>query len=265
MGKKLDLNNPKTLTEKIQWLKLFQMSSLTTMLADKREVRTWIEDQVGAQYLIPLLGVWDQANDIDLDCLPDRFVLKCTHGSGFNVVVKCKNDVDWKRLCVQLDDWLQINFAFVGGLEMQYRDIRPRIIAEQYIDNHGLELNDYKVWCFNGQPEYVQYVSGHADGAQRSFYDAQWRKQSFSFLGMPDGGEIRRPDKLNEMLDLARRLSHGFALVRVDLYVLDDGGIKFGEMTFTPNSGVMKIVPQQYDLYLGSMLQLPQVVKETTA
>ena len=241
-GEKLDLKNPQTFNEKIQWLKLYDKKiPLKTTLTDKYLVRDWIKEKIGEQYLIPLIGVWDKFDDINIDELPNQFVLKANHGSGWNVVVKDKSKVDWNKVREKFNKWLSLNYAFaVTGFQLQYLNIVPKIIAEQYIENENGNLYDYKIHCFNGKPEYIQMVGDRnldEHCAKESFYNTEWVLQPFSYTNPRYETVKKKPPKLADMLKIASTLSAEFAYVRVDLYELDNGDIKFGEMTFTPVSG----------------------------
>ncbi len=154
----LDIDNPGSYNEKIQWIKLHDVTPLMTKLADKYLVREWVADKIGEQYLVPLLGVWDCFDDINFDELPDRFVLKCNHGSGMNLVVKDKKSFDWAEAKNKFDRWMAINFAFQNGFELQYKDIPRKIIAEEYIEQMDEDLLDFKIHCFKGEPKIVQVI-----------------------------------------------------------------------------------------------------------
>ena len=261
--RKIDIKKPVTFNEKIQWLKLYDpMNGLKTELADKYAVRKWIENKIGEEYLIPLLGVWDTIADIDINGLPDKFVLKTNHGSGTTVAVTNKQETDWLEIEKKYDKWLATNYAFVS-FEPHYKDIEPKIIAEEYIEQSDGNLYDYKIHCFNGKPLYILVIgdrdlkchTGHG-----AFYDTEWNLQPFTSNSYPlfERG-VSKPQKLKEMLRLAEILSKEFSYVRVDLYELDDGSIKFGEMTFTPSSGMYDWNPPEMDEKWGELLKLPMV------
>ena len=154
-GKTLDLENPQTLNEKIQWLKLFDTTPLKTRLTDKYLVREWVREQIGEKYLIPLLGVWDNFDEIDFDALPEKFVLKANHGCHWNIVVKNKKEFNKDDAKEKMNKWLNTNYAFIYGLELQYKEIKPRIIAEKYLENYHGDIYDYRIWCLNGHPVYI--------------------------------------------------------------------------------------------------------------
>ena len=259
--KKINIQNPTTFNEKVQWLKLYDpMKDLKTCLADKYAVREWIKEKVGEKYLIPSLGVWNDISEIDVDALPDKFVLKTNHGCGTTMVIKNKAEADWDMIKAQYNEWLSTNYAFFC-FEPHYRDIEPKIIAEEYIEQSDGNLYDYKIHCFDGKPLYI-HVIGDRDFqkhiAREAFFDADWNMQSFTSNVYPRyENTIKPPAGLQEMLKIAEVLSKDFAYVRVDLYELEDGNIKFGEMTFTPGSGMYCWNPPQMDEKWGELLKLP--------
>ncbi len=257
-GRILNLENPVTFNEKIQWLKLFDSTPLKTQLADKYLVRDWIREKIGEQYLVPLLGVWERFDDIDFDSLPDQFVLKTNHGCKSIIMVKDKSLLDQSDANEKFSKWLRINYAMYG-LELQYQNIKPLIIAEQYLENENDNLHDYKVFCFNGRAESIKYhLSDQQVPLQEVFYDLNWNRLPFS-----DGPELSendapKPERLEEMISLAETLSAGFSFVRVDFYVLNNGDIKFGEMTFTPSNGISKWSDENVNIRYGNLITLPE-------
>ena len=257
-GMSLCLENPQTFNEKIQWLKIYDSTPLKTRLADKFLVRDWVKEQIGEQYLIPLLGVWDQFDQIDFDRLPDQFVLKANHGCGWNIIVKDKNVLDKAEAKRKMDKWLNTNFAFCNGLELHYKDIPPRIIAEAFLENEGRELYDYKIWCFNGKPEFIVFMADRHIELKVAFYDPGWNRLPFVYTFPRYEKSAPKPENLDEMLKLAEALSKDFIHARVDFYALDDGSVKFGEMTFTTASGECRWNPPEYDLIVGQMMTLPK-------
>lgn len=256
-GKILNLENPQTFNEKIQWLKLYDNSPLKTRLADKYLVREWIEEKIGKDYLIPLLGVWDNFDEIDFDKLPDKFVLKANHGCAWNIIVKDKSKFDKKKAKKKFDKWMKRNYAYKAGFEMQYKDIPPKITAEAFISDSKGELNDYKILCFNGKPQFIWIDQGRYTHRTENIYDTKWNLQPFLLTYENSKEEVPPPKNLEKMIELAEILSKDFALVRVDFYNVD-GKIYFGEMTFTSASGVDVFKPEEYNLKLGQMLELPK-------
>lgn len=253
----LDLENPKTFNEKIQWLKLYDNSVLKTRLADKYLVRDWIKEKIGEQYLIPILGVWEKFDDIDFDSLPEQFVLKSNHGSSWNIVVRDKRVLNLEEAKAKFDLWMSKNFALCGGLELHYGEIVPRIIAEQYMAELDGDIFDYRFFCFNGEPKYVWVdVGSGTKNHKRSIFDLNWNLQDMrvnypNILPVPE-----KPESFEEMLRLAKILCSDFALVRVDFYSIH-GKTYFGEMTFTPQSGIGKWFPNNQNQIYGDLIQLP--------
>lgn len=260
-GEILNLENPKTFNEKIQWIKLYDSTPLKTRLADKYLVRDWVKKQVGEKYLIPLFGVWNKFDDINFDKLPDKFVLKANHGCGWNIIVKNKGKFDKAATKKKLDRWLNTNYAFESGLELYYKDIPPKIIAEEFLENEDKDLYDYKIWCFNGKPEFIFLLAERQIKSKIAVYDLNWNLLPFSCSFPQYDKSVSKPDNLSEMLNVAKMLCKDFAYTRVDLYRLDNGSLKFGEMTFTTASGLCTWNPSEYDLVLGEMIILPETKK----
>jgi len=255
-GKTLDLDHPRTFNEKMQWLKLYDSTPLKTRLADKYLVRDWVKEKIGEQYLVPLLGVWDRFSDIEFDSLPDRFVLKANHGCKMNIIVRDKSKLDKKDAARKFNKWLNTNYAYHLGFEMLYKDIKPRIIAEEYLENDG-DLYDYKVWCFHGKAKYIMFLSERERGLKMNFYDTDWNLQPFRYNYPANEKEIPKPDNLDELIRVAETLARDFIHVRVDFYRLNDGTLKFGEMTFTSYSGICRWQPEEQDNILGNLIRLP--------
>ena len=256
-GQTLDLDNPRTFNEKLQWLKLYDSTPLKTRLADKYLVRDWVKEKIGEEYLIPLLGVWDSFDEIDFDQLPNQFVLKANHGCGWNIIVKDKSTFDKADAKKKFDTWMNTNFAYRFGLELQYMNIEPKIIAEEYLENGDNDLYDYKVFCFDGRAESIMFLSERKTGLKMAFYDLQWNKLPFTYSFPRNPEDIPKPQNLDLLISLAEKLSEGFAHVRVDFYILNDGTLKFGEMTFTSASGSCKWNPPEQNRIYGDLITLP--------
>ena len=255
-GEELNLQNPKTFNEKIQWLKLYDSTPLKTRLADKYLVREWVAEKIGEEYLIPLLGVWDSFEDIDFDKLPERFVLKANHGYNWNYIVKDKSTFDKNDARAKFVEWLNTNFAF-RGLEIQYMNISPKIIAEEYLENGDNDLYDYKVFCFGGKAESIMYLSERKQGLKMAFFDLEWNKLPFTYSYPINEATIPKPQNLDLLIKLAETLANGFPHVRVDFYILNDGSLKFGEMTFTTANGMCKWNPPEQNRIYGNLIKLP--------
>ena len=257
MKEELDLDNPKTYNEKIQWLKLYDSTPLKTRLADKYLVRDWVKKKIGGEYLIPLLGVWDSFDEIDFDKLPDQFVLKANHGSGWNIIVKDKSTFDIEEARKKFDLWMHTNFAFRWGLEFHYMNIPPKIIAEKYMENLD-QLIDYKVWCSDGKARFVWVDTDRFTAHKRTLFSLNWEKLPITMGDhyQIDTRDIAKPVNLDKMIQFAELMCKDFCQVRVDFYEVDDK-LYFGEMTFTSTSGTDRTNPRSFEYEMGSWITLP--------
>ena len=261
-GNILNLEDPKTYNEKIQWMKVFDRDPRKTMLSDKYLVRDWVKDKIGEEYLIPLLAVYRRAEEIDFERLPRSFVLKANHGCGMNYIVRDKTHENFEMIRQRARDWLETNYAYQFGYELQYNDINRKLIVEQYLENIDGDLPDYKFWCFDGKCKFIELIIGRGseEGPRFGFYNTFWDLQPFSTGTYPKlKHSVEKPDSLEKMIEIAETLSEGFPHVRVDLYLLDNGIIKFGEMTFTTSSGVCRWDPPEADLLIGNLINLPKI------
>ena len=261
IGKKLDLKHPRTFTAKLQWLKLHNTSDLCTRLVDKYEVREYIKERIGEEYLIPLLGVWDHFDDIDFAQLPEQFVLKTNHGSGGVIICKDKSRLNKVAARAILETSLKENY-FWDGREYPYKNVTPRIIAESFMrDETGNAPSDYKFFCFNGEPK-VLFLASERYNAQGlpprfDYYDMQLNHLPVKSKGHDNTEKALLPfPEFDEMKRIATVLSEGFAHVRVDLYLVN-GRIYFGEMTFHHDGGLVPFIPEEWDLIFGEMIKLP--------
>lgn len=259
--KPLDLQNPQTFNEKLQWLKIHNSISEYTTMVDKYAVKQYVADKIGEQHVIPLLGVWNCFKEIDFDKLPNQFVLKCTHDSGGVVICRDKENFDKNQAEKILSTYLKRKYYYCHR-EWPYKDVKPRIIAEQYMaEKNNKGLTDYKFYCFNGVPLYL-YVSigleNHAT-AQMSFLNIDW---SFADFGRTDYKPLEKlppkPARFEEMIDMVKKLSKGIPFLRVDLYEIN-GEIYFGEYTFSPCAGMMPFDPPEADFKLGQLLDISHV------
>lgn len=260
-GKFLNLKNPKTFNEKIQWIKLYEKNPLMTLYADKYEVRKIVEKKIGSQILNELYGVFESPDEIDFDSLPESFVLKATHGSGWNIIVRDKSVLEIEKAKKKMKKWLGRNF-YTKKREWAYKDIPPRIVCEKYMENKDGSLNDYKFYCFNGNPLFMQVDFDRYSGHSRAFYDPEWQKLDFFITKSGKARhceeEHKRPDCLTEMVKIARVLSSNFTFARVDMYEVD-GKAVFGEVTFYPKNGGGRFSPGYRDAEFGDLLRLPEV------
>ena len=261
MGYDLNLDNPTTYNEKVQWLKLYDGSPLRTSLSDKLKMKEYVSEKVGSNYIVPVFpgAVWKTAADIKLEGLPEKFVLKTNHGCHTNIIFVGggTNHVDLASVRKKMDRWMSMNFEFVNGFELQYRGIERRIFAEEYIDfGQNSAIDDYKVWCFGGKAYYIQHLTDRSTGLKMTFYDTKWEKQDFVYTYPQNPLSVKRPEVLDEMLDIAEKLSVGFRHTRIDFYILPNGRLKVGEITFTPAGGFCHWIPDKYDKKLGELIVL---------
>jgi hypothetical protein len=258
-GKKLNLNNPIEFNEKIQWLKVYYKNPVLNTLVDKYAVRAYVEQKIGPTYLNELLGVYHSAQEVDFDALPHAFVLKAAHGYNFNLIVKDKSKLDLKKARLKMFKWMNRNQYWRGGLEWAYKDVKPKIIAEQFLEEIGKgAIDDYKFHCFNGLPKFIHVDTDRDTVHSRCYYDLNWCRLPFNSKTIrPNITPIERPQNLEEMLEVSRKLAEGFPFVRVDLYNLN-GKILFGEMTFYPGDGRTDFSPDAYNKTIGDMLELPK-------
>ena len=252
-NKEVDFNSPKTFNEKIQWLKLYDRNSEYFDLVDKYRAKSIVAEKIGAQYVVPTLGVWDDFNDIVFDELPDRFALKCTHDSGGTVLCSDKSHFNVNAASEKLCRSLRTNY-FVVGREVPYKGVKPRIIAEEYL---GDEMIDYKFLCFNGKVKYIFACTERntIGGLKVTWFSPRWEKLSFCRHYPASEKEIEEPKRFHEMLEIAEKLSGELRFVRIDLYEKDDR-IYFGEYTFYPGSGYEEFTPSEWDLKLGEEIVL---------
>ena len=257
IGRPLNLNSPKGFNEKLQWLKLYDRNSLDTKLVDKAEVKPWVAERIGWEHVVPTLGVWDSFDDIDFGALPERFVLKCTHDSGGLAICRDLSTFDMAAARRKIERSLANNY-FWSGREWPYKDVRPRIIAEEYLDPAGEQvgLTDYKVMCFGGQARCEFTCTGRADGNLHvDFFDTEWNHMPFTRHYPNADVPPEAPERLKDMVAMAERLSEGMPFVRVDFYEVA-GQYYFGEMTFYPGSGMEEFDPERWDEELGSWISL---------
>lgn len=254
-GAYINHEDPHNYNEIINLEKLYLRDERRAELSDKYLVKSWVEKQIGAEYVVKLYGVWDKAKEIDFNNLPNSFVLKVNNGSERNIVVKDKRSIDLEKVREQLDEWMNTSFEYVA-FEPHYGQIIPKILCEEYIEGIADDLYDYNVYCFHGQPKYIWCIKeSHKENCVASFYDTAWNKQEFSYGYPPDGEMAPRPKQLEKMLELSRVLSADFKHVRVDWYITRDGRIFFGEMTFSTWAGYMRFIPQKWDRIFGNLIK----------
>lgn len=259
VGYKPDFDNPKTYNEKLGWYKLFYHDPLMNRCADKWEVRAYLEEIGLGEYMNDALGVWDRVEDIDFSKLPEKFVLKSTHGTAQTIVCKDKAKLDIKKAVKEMKFWLKTNQCR-AGYEWAYRDIKPRIIGEKLIETaDGLPPKDYKVFCFNGEPKLLFVASERFNNhdVKFDFFDTEWNLLPFT-QGHPNTAKpMAKPKELDLMLEVAAKASKPFPHVRVDFY-LEKGKLMIGEMTFYHFDGFVRFNPGKYDEIIGSYFTLPK-------
>ena len=271
LHKFLNLNCPKTYNEKMQWLKLYNRNPLYTSLADKIEVKKYVDDILGPGHTFPLLGCWEKPDDIDFDALPNEFVLKCNHNSAVGMAI-CKDKangvytkahggdkvfISKEQVIEGLHFGLNQDF-YESGREWPYKDIKRRILAEKYMkSDDGEPLKDYKILCFDGEPKYI-WVGSNYDPMWFDLYSVDWENMHVLW-GYEAGPELLpRPENLDDLLMTARKLSQDIPHVRIDLYSIS-GKIYFGEYTFFTWAGLMKIEPKEWDEKLGDLINIPSL------
>ena len=260
MGYYPDLDNPKTFNEKLQWLKLYYRKPILTTLVDKYAVKKYVADKIGEEYIIPTLGVWNSFDEIDFNSLPNQFVLKCTHDSGGLVICKDKSKLDIQAAKAKIERSLATDFYKLGR-EWPYKNVKPRIIAEKYMeDESGYELKDYKFFCFNGKCEFFKIDFDRQKSHHANYFNCACELMPFGEVICPPdyNRELKMPSNIGEMTNKAEQIASSInnAFVRIDLYNIN-GQIYFGEITFYPASGVGKFEPDEWDLKLGELIQLP--------
>lgn len=263
MGYWIDWKNPKTFSEKLQWLKLYNRKPEYTTMADKYEVKEYVAKIIGEEYIIPTLGVWDTPEEINWEELPNQFVLKTTHGGGSTGVVICKDkDTLDKKIAIEKLNRSLKSCIYKSYREWPYKNVRRRIIAEQYMeDRESEDLIDYKFYCFNGEPIYCQVIRDRRSKETIDFYDVDWNHMPFVGLNpiVKNGiTQVVKPYNLENMLSICRELASQIPFVRVDLYSIQSK-VYMGEITFYPASGMGVFTPQEWNCKLGKFISLPKI------
>lgn len=258
--KTLNISQPLSFNEKLQWLKLYDRKPLYTVMVDKYKVREYVAEKIGEQYLIPLLSVWNSPNEIDFAALPDKFVLKCNHNSGTGMCICTdKEKLDINKVTRELKRGLKENYYLLHR-EWPYKDVSRKIIAEQYMKSDAGGLTDYKIHCFNGEPKLILVCKDRfiETGLTEDFFSEEWEHLDIRRPSHPNAvNSIPKPEELSQMLMLAKTLSEGIPFVRVDFYIIDHK-IYFSELTFFPAAGFEKFIPDKWDRILGDWLELPK-------
>lgn len=257
--KDLDLINPQTFNEKIQWLKINDRKEIYTKMVDKYEAKNYVADVIGKEYIIPTIGIYNKLSDIDLSKLPDKFVMKCTHDSGGLIICKDKKQLNFNKEKKKIAKSLKRNFYY-SGREWPYKNVKPRIIVEKYMEESDKkELKDYKLFCFNGIPQIVLVCSERysSENMCETWFDMNWNLIDVVESGHRIDTTISKPKKFKEMIEFSKKLSKNIPHVRVDWYEIK-GKLYFGELTFYPASGFEKFEPEEWNYKMGEMLELPK-------
>jgi hypothetical protein len=257
IGKKLNLHNPLDYTEKLQWIKLYYRKPEMSTLVDKYRVREYIKNQLGEEYLIPLIGKWDKVEDIDFSSLPDEFVLKCNHDSGSVIICKDKKEFNIEEAKKKLRKKLHDNNYYLSR-EWPYKNVKPCIICEKYMkDDDGSALTDYKFFCFNGEPKIMYWSKDKADDPKTDFFDMDYNHLPIRMRDPNAAVPPPKPKKFEEMKKLAKKLAGSFPHVRVDFYEINNH-IYFGELTFFHCEGMVPVQPVEWNRKLGDWITLPK-------
>lgn len=255
LGRSLNLNNPKTLNEKINWLKLYYWprQEISSIVADKYKVRKYVEQCGYGNILNDLIGAWDSTDEIPWDNLPEKFAIKCGHGCGMNIVCFNKSNLDKQEVYRKLNTWMKIDWG-ADSCEPHYSAIKPKIICEKFIGNQKKKQlpDDIKIHCFHGEPKLIAYYSGRESSLHGTFYDLNWKHLN---IATKEGSIVDKPTCLDKILDACRGLSKELPYARMDFYVYDGEPI-FGEITLTPASGRSPYMTPEADLKYGEYLDL---------
>ncbi|MBA3445498.1 MAG: glycosyl transferase [Gemmatimonadales bacterium] len=254
-GRPLDLAHPLAFTAKLQWLKLYGRPKQYAPLADKCAVYDYVRARIGETHLNRLLGVYQNASEIPWDNLPEKFVLKATHASGWNLIVPDKARLDRQKAMETCQRWLKTSYS-ARSREPVYQDIPPRIICVEYLGDPDTELFDYKLYCFNGRVRLIHVDTQRFTRHQRTFYSTDWERLPFGYTYPTKNEDVERPAGLKEMISLAEQLAGAIPFVRVDFFHIRNQ-IIFGEMTFFPDAGFGAFTPPEWDTLIGSYLELP--------
>lgn len=260
LGTKLDLQNPRTFTEKLQWLKLYNRKPIYTTMVDKYAAKQFISDIVGSEYIVPTLGVWGQFEDIDFSALPSQFVLKCTHDSGSIVVCNDKNKLNMDEIKKHFHFHLN-NDEYILGREWPYKDVPRRIICEPLLADIdagvGSTIKDYKFFCFNGEPKVMYISNDRGDDPRTDFFDMDFNHLPIRMKDPNADIPPQLPDCFDVMKKISKKLAHGIPHLRVDFYVVNNKPY-VGELTFFHNSGFTAIKPEEWNVKLGEWIELPK-------
>ena len=256
-GKALDLKNPKTFNEKLQWLKLNDRKDIYTIMVDKYLAKDYVAEKIGEEYIIPTLGAWDRFEDIDFDSLPEQFVLKCNHGSGDVVICKDKQKLDLDAAKKKMTKALRTDFYKIAR-EWPYKNVPRKILAEKYMSNgDDTDIADYKFFCFGGKPHYMFVATDRSTDCRFDFFDMDFCHLDLENIHIQADKPIARPENLELMKSLAGKLSEGLSQARIDFYEVN-GKVYFGEITLFHAAGFSTFHPETWDRTFGDLIELPK-------
>lgn len=260
-GKKLDLKNPEEFNAKIQWYKVYYRPKILNQLVDKYEVRKYVKEKIGEEYLNEIYGVYHKVSEVNFDKLPERFVIKAVHASSYNLIVKDKSKLNKKKVFKLFNRWLSKNQYYRTGQEWAYKDVIPKLVAEKIlVQENQSSLIDYKFYCFSGKAKFVEIHLDRQLEHRRSFWDLDFNRLPVELKAsksIEDKG-VEKPSNFEEMITLSEKLADNFPFVRVDFYSIKGESI-FGEMTFYPNDGRKDFIPNKYNKIIGDFFELPKI------
>ncbi|MCT4630327.1 ATP-grasp fold amidoligase family protein [Winogradskyella sp.] len=258
-GKKLNLDNPVDFNAKIEWYKVYFRPKILNALVDKYAVRSYVKDKIGEQYLNELYAVYDDPEKIDFDALPNKFVIKANHTNGHNIIVSNKAQLNQKKVINKFKKWLTKNQYYRRGQEWAYKDVEPKIVIEKFLKEDGKStLADYKFYCFNGEPKFIDVHLDREEDHKQGCFDLEFNRLPFgkSKTYKSISTELEKPTNLNEMVELSRKLSENLPFVRVDFYSVNGKSV-FGELTFYPSDARKQFYPEEYNKIIGDYFKLP--------
>ena len=258
MKKELNFEKVQTFNEKLQWLKINDRKDIYTTMVDKYEAKEYVSKNIGKEYIIPTIGIFNNFDEIDFEKLPEKFVMKCTHDSGGIILCRNKKEFDKEKARKKINKQLKKNF-YKNFREWPYKNVKPRIIVEDFI---GENLTDYRIYCFNGKAKYVyMYINNSETTNEKpepencNIYDIEWNLQDFHQKSLPTKENYKKPEQLERMKEISEKLSKDTKFLRVDFYLID-GKILFSEMTFFPGAGFSQFYPEEADYKLGRELKI---------
>lgn len=251
-GVNIDLENPKTIQDKLAWLNIYDDNILKVQCSDKIRLRDYCKDVLGRDICVPIIKVYNHSSEINFKELPNQFVIKCNHGSGMNFIVDDKSQINEKLIKKSLDYWMSDDFAFRNGFEAHYHDIEHKIFAEKYMNDGHETLHDYKFWCFNGIPKMYTINDGNGHG-DIMYYTMDGEELNLYQVTHHD--DYIKPQTFDKMIEYAKKLAEPFKFVRVDFYEID-GKVYLGEMTFTPGALGFRYKNKEDNIKIGNLLEL---------